>query len=83
MLNSPLLWFYLWRNTIHGKDEVLRLKTIYMKNLPIAPAAPAVRSEAEEAVEQLIEMVEENQAASLEVLDWLYMERGIEKPGKN
>ena len=29
------MWVYLWRHTIHGKDEVLRLKTLYMEKLPI------------------------------------------------
>jgi len=29
VLNSPLMWSYMWRNVVHGKDEVLRLKTIY------------------------------------------------------
>jgi hypothetical protein len=48
VLNSPLIWIWMWRNTIHGKDEVLRLKSIYMEVLPIAQPTPTIRAEVEE-----------------------------------
>lgn len=33
--NAPISWWHLWRNVIHGKDEVLRIKTIYMERAPL------------------------------------------------
>ena len=35
VLNSPLLWWYMWRTAQHGKDEVLRLFTDFVVTLPI------------------------------------------------
>lgn len=81
VLNSPLMWSWLWRNTIHGKDEVLRLKNLYTENIPIAPLNDEIRAEVEPAVQQLIEFTQANQSATREVLEWLQIEHGIEKPG--
>ena len=36
VLNSPLMWSYMWRNAMHGKDEVLRLIYSFTESLPIA-----------------------------------------------
>ena len=44
VLNSPLMWSWLWRNTVHGKDEVLRLKTIYTETIPITPPTDEIGS---------------------------------------
>src|ERR1039458_8487191 len=43
VLNSPLLWCWLWRKTIHGKDEVLRLKNIYTEQIPVASPTDDMR----------------------------------------
>ena len=82
VLNSPLMWAYMWRNVIHGKDEVLRLKNIYIKKLPIAPATNEAQDEAEEAVLRLIFLTSSGQEARRDTLDWLRVEFGIEKPGQ-
>lgn len=82
VLNSPLIWSWLWRNTIHGKDEVLRLKNIYTKNIPIAPPTDAIRAEVEPLVSRLIELTKLNQEAHLDVLNWLELEQNIAKPGQ-
>lgn len=81
ILNSPLMWAWLWRNTVHGKDEVLRLKNIYTENIPIAPPTNEIRAEVEPAVQRLIEITKANQDATREILDWLHVEHGIDKPG--
>lgn len=81
VLNSPLLWAYLWRNTIHGKDEVLRLKTIYMEATPIAVPTSPVRAAAEDYVRDLIEIARERREIIDGMLDWLHSEFGIDKPG--
>ena len=77
VLNSPLIWCWLWRNTIHGKDEALRLKTLYTERIPIAPpAGPA----AETAVRRLIDLTGRQQQTQRTLLDWLRVEYDIEKP---
>ncbi len=82
VLNSPLIWSWLWRNAIHGKDEVLRLKNLYTENIPIAPPTDTIRAEAEPIVSRLIEITKANQEAHRDVLDWLRIEHSIDKPGQ-
>lgn len=82
VLNSPLMWTYLWRNTVHGKDEVLRLKNIYTETLPIAPPTDEIRNQIEPLVSRLIEITKTNQEAKQEILDWLQIEQNIEKLGR-
>jgi TaqI-like C-terminal specificity domain len=82
VLNSPLMWCWLWRNTVHGKDEVLRLKNIYTENIPIAVPSENVREQAEPMVRRLSEITKANQEASREVLDWLRVEQNIDKLGQ-
>ncbi|MCY7273936.1 MAG: Eco57I restriction-modification methylase domain-containing protein, partial [Phormidesmis sp. CAN_BIN44] len=82
VLNSPLMWCWLWRNTVHGKDEVLRLKNIYTENIPIAEPSENVREQVEPIVTRLIEITKANQEANREVQDWLQVEQHIEKLGQ-
>ncbi|MFT4589680.1 MAG: hypothetical protein ACI9VS_002455 [Candidatus Binatia bacterium] len=56
VLNSPLVWNWLWRNTIHGKDEALRLKSLYTERIPIAEPTSEIREGVEPAVSRLIEI---------------------------
>ncbi len=82
VLNSPLMWAYMWRNVIHGKDEVLRLKNIYMEKLPIAPPTEEARGEAEEAVGRLISLSGVEREARRDTMDWLRVEFSVAKPGQ-
>jgi hypothetical protein len=41
-----------------------------------------IRAEVEPAVERLIEITKANQNSTRELLDWLRIEHGIEKPGQ-
>jgi type I restriction-modification system DNA methylase subunit len=81
VLNSPLMWSWLWRNTIHAKDEVLRLKNIYTENIPIAQPTEKIRAEVEAIVTRLIEITKLNGQVYKDVLDWLQIEYKIEKLG--
>jgi hypothetical protein len=80
VLNSPLMWAYLWRNTVHGKDEVLRLKTLYMANLPVANPHDDSRSNAESCVRNLIEISRSHYTISSALLDWLKVQFDIADP---
>ncbi|MRG96712.1 Eco57I restriction-modification methylase domain-containing protein [Polyangium spumosum] len=81
VLNAPLLWAYLWRNVVHGKDEVLRLKSMYMESIPIATPPRAARDEAEPAVARLIESTKESHHARAAVLDSLRSQFAVAEPG--
>jgi hypothetical protein len=82
VLNSPLMWYYLSRTTIHAINETLRLKNIYMEQLPIAPPTDATRAEVEPAVQRLIAIAQADQEARRDTLDWLRTEFGIEQAGQ-
>jgi len=82
VVNSPLLWSYMWRNATHGKDEALRLIYSFTEILPIAPPTDEIRAEAESAVERLISLAKSGQQARRDMLDWLRTELGVEKPGQ-
>lgn len=81
-LNSPLIWSYLFRHTIHGKDEVLRLRVNNMETLPVAPPSPEAREQAEIMVPRIIELTQQNQEAHTNLMDILRLQCDIEKPGQ-
>ena len=80
VLNSPLLWWWLWRNTIHGKDEVLRLKNIYTERIPVAQPSQIVRERVGAFVARLVEITRTQQTSRRQILDWLRVEHEVEKP---
>ncbi|HVS40588.1 MAG TPA: N-6 DNA methylase [Gemmataceae bacterium] len=79
VFNSPALWWWLWRNVAHGKDEVLRLKNIYTEQIPIPRPTSEQRQEAESAVRRLIGITADQHAGRRAVLDWLRVEFAVEK----
>lgn len=81
VLNSPVMWSYLWRTTVHGKDEVLRLKTLYMESVPIPTPSPEAQGLAVASVGELIDITRERQHAVRALMEWLRVEFGIESPG--
>lgn len=82
VLNSPLMWWYAWRNTLHGKDEVLRLKNVYMEPMPIAPPPRIGETAVDQPAQRLIDLSRERRAAEREVLEWLRVELGVDRPGQ-
>ncbi len=82
VVNSPLLWSYMWRNATHGKDEALRLIYSFTETLPIAPPTDEMREAAEESVRRLISLTTTERNARRDTLDWLRVEFGVEKPGQ-
>jgi hypothetical protein len=82
IVNSPLIWAYMWRNATHGKDEALRLIYTFVETIPIAPATDAIRSEVEPAVQRLIALTTAQREITSSVLDWLKVEFDIETPGQ-
>ena len=80
VLNSPLVWCWLWRNTIHGKDEVLRLKNIYTEQIPIALISDQVRINSGALSNRLVEITSVTQSCVRDLLDWLKVEFAIAAP---
>ena len=82
VVNSPLLWAYMWRNATHGKDEALRLIYTFVETIPIAPATDAMRAVVEPAVQRLITLTNLRRQSITTVLDWLRVEFAVETPGQ-
>ncbi len=82
VLNSPLMWWHNWRFLPHMKDEALSPVGVLMETLPIAPPTDAVRAEVEPAVARLIAITHARQQATVDTLDWLHTEFGVETPGQ-
>jgi hypothetical protein len=72
----------MWRNAQHGKDEALRMFNTFTTTLPIAEPTPALRTEIEAHAAEALELTGAAQTASRELLDWLRVEFGVEKPGQ-
>jgi len=80
VLNSPLMWWHNWLHLPHMKDEALSPVAFLMESLPIARPPDPIRCRVENAVRRLIEITSREQTTCRDLLDWLRMEHGIEKP---
>lgn len=82
VLNSPLMWSYLWTHAQHGKDEALRMFGEFVQQIPIAPPTQKQRAAGELLVGRLVRGTQEFQSQREAVLDVLRMQYGIDNPGK-
>jgi len=82
VLNSPIIWCFIFRNLPHKKDEAIAMDAVCVESLPIAPPTDEIRSQVEAIATRLIEITKANQQASREVMDWLHVEQAIEKLGQ-
>ena len=82
MLNSPLLWSFIFRNLPHKKDEAIAMDAVYVESLPIAPPKDEIRSQVEPIVTRLIELTKANQQTYRDISDWLQSEQNIDKLGQ-
>jgi hypothetical protein len=80
--NSPVMWAFMWRNLVHGKDEALRMFREQVEVLPIAVPSGSIRLEAENIVPRLVELTALNQGGTRDVMKWLQSEMAIDKPGE-
>jgi hypothetical protein len=81
VLNSPLMWRYLWTHAQHGKDEALRMFGEFVQHLPIAAPTKAQRDVCEPLVARLVDATRDLQSQRAGILDVLRMQHGIDKPG--
>lgn len=82
VMNSPIMWAYLWRHAQHGKDEALRLFNSFTTTLPIAEPTPEIRREVEEQAAAALDLTRVSQRESSELLTWLRLELEVDKPGQ-
>ena len=80
VLNSPVAWWFSWRTAQHGKDEALRLFTVFIEQFPIPKPSTAQRELTNALSLRLIEITQSEQATLRTLLDWLKVECGIDKP---
>ncbi|MCL4236955.1 MAG: Eco57I restriction-modification methylase domain-containing protein [Anaerolineae bacterium] len=66
VVNSPLLWAFMWRNAMHGKDEALRMIYSFTETLPIAQPTGEIRAKIEPLVKQLITLSKESQTHAIQ-----------------
>jgi hypothetical protein len=81
-LNSPVMWYFMFRNLPHKKDEALAMDGVYVESLPIAQPTPTIRAEVEEIVSRLIEITKRNQENNREVGNWIQSTHKIPKLGQ-
>jgi hypothetical protein len=78
--NSPVTWWYSWRNAVHGKDEALRFIKDYVSSMPIPRPSEDLRKRAEAIASRLVDLTESQSSLRHQILDWLRLECQIEKP---
>jgi len=66
VVNSPVMWCWMWRYAAHGKDEALRLVRGFVERLPIPDASGSLQREIGESVAALIEGAAPQQRPALE-----------------
>ena len=82
VLNSPLYWWHNWRYLPHMKDEALTPKEELLSCLPVVEPTSYCKSQIENLTRDLIELIQNDQQANYEVLDWLQVEQKIAKLGQ-
>ena len=82
VLNSPAMWAWLSRNTIHGINEALRLKSLYIMRAPIPKSTTEQAERAAVAVERVVELTRSMHESVAATLDVLRMEWGVDSPGQ-
>ena len=82
VLNSPLVWSFMWNNAQHGKDEVLRLFSAFVETIPIPLADDDLRGHVGELVGRVVALSARRHQAIGDLLEWLRVEFRVDKPGK-
>ena len=80
VLNSPIGWWFAWREAQHGKDEALRYFNTFVERFAIPKPSNDQQETCEQAVNQLIELTEKQQETVGSILDWLKVEFDIAEP---
>ena len=79
VLNSSLVWWYLWRHLPHMKDEALNPAAFLMELFPVAYPSKATRASIEERAGRLIELAKSFAQKRASFIQWVTHETGIIK----
>lgn len=82
VLNSPIGWWFAFREAQHAINETLRLFSTFMETFPIPKPTDEIRRKTEDICKKIIEMTKVNLELGKDLLDWLRLEMGIEKPSQ-
>lgn len=85
-LNSPIFWWWSWRNAVHGKDEALRLIRDFIVGYPVARCQADNRKGDEIIYDDLVRSIEAEKrsiiSSGINIAGWLRHEFDLEKPGR-
>jgi TaqI-like C-terminal specificity domain len=79
ILNSSLMWWFLWRFLPHMKDEALSPVAFLMESFPIVSPSKSTRSSIEERTSGLIELTKSFAQKRASFLQWVTHQTGIIK----
>lgn len=82
-LASPLSWWYAWRHYTHMKDEALSNDGVKILDFPIPIGIGSKSSLIAESVVDVSKNTMSITKSNLTILDWLYHEFGLDKPGRD
>ena len=80
VLNSPIGWWFAWREAQHGKDEALRYFNTFLEKYPIPQPSEQQRINCENIITGLTELSRSEQNTVRDTLDWLKVEHEIDEP---
>jgi hypothetical protein len=83
VLNSAVMWSYLWRHAQHGKDEALRLFSDFVETLPIPTPSAEVAAAAAERVAELTALTRAQAETNPLLLNWLKFGFGVKTPPRS
>ena len=83
VLNSAVMWSYLWRHAQHGKDEALRLFSDFVETLPIPTPSAEVAAAAAERVAELTTLTRAQAETNPLLLNWLKFGFGVKTPPRS
>jgi len=69
VLNAPVMWWFMARVVIHGKDEVLRLKGIYTENFPIPTPSDERRGQIVKLTDHIISVAQDRDEVEQEFIE--------------
>jgi hypothetical protein len=79
VLNSSLMWWFLWRFLPHMKDEALSPVAFLMEVFPVVSPSKTTRSSIEERADRLIELAKSFAEKRASFLQWVTHETEIIK----
>jgi hypothetical protein len=75
------MWWFNWRYLTHLKDEALSPMGYMMEQLPLAPVKENAIDTVNQDVNTLMNLITQVSAYGQQMIDWVRVEFGFDKPG--